>query len=166
MLRSARPSDTPELLAIAATTGLFEPADAHTLLGGVLAALHAGQLGDGHHALIWVPDDAHPPAGWVYFAPDMHADGAWNLWWIGVRPSHHGLGVGEALLDAVEAAVLAAAGRVLVIETSALPPFARARAFYAKRGYTECGRVPDFYGVGDDKIIFAKRTATNREGSR
>ncbi|AMW06295.1 GNAT family N-acetyltransferase [Gemmatimonas phototrophica] len=157
MIRSVRPSDTPTLLSVACATGLFEPADASALLGGVLDALHADELGPGHAAQFWAPNDESAPAGWVYYAPDAHADGVWNLWWIGVRPEDHGRGGGDSLLDAVEATVMAEAGRVLVIETSALPPLARARAFYAKRGYVECGRVPDFYSVGDDKIIFAKR---------
>lgn len=157
MLRTVRPVDTPALLSIACATGLFEPAEASALLGGVLDALHAEQLGPGHAAQLWAPTDASAPAGWVYYAPDAHADGVWNLWWIGVRPEDHGCGGGDSLLDAVEAAVIAEAGRVLVVETSALPLLARARAFYAKRGYVECGRVPDFYSVGDDKIIFAKR---------
>ncbi len=78
-------------------------------------------------------------------------------WWIGVDPANQGRGGGDALNDAVEAAVIAAAGRVLVIDTSALPPLARARTFYTKRRYAECERVSDFYGVGDDKVIFAKR---------
>lgn len=156
MIRAVRPTDTPALLDLACATGLFQPADAQALLGGVLDALHAGQLGAGHAALLWAPHDEAPAGGWVYFAPDAHADGVWNLWWIGVRPEHHGHGGGAALLDAVEAAVTEQGARVLIIETSALPPLARARRFYAQRGYTECGRVPHFYGVGDDKIIFAR----------
>ncbi len=157
MIRAVRPADTPTLLSVACATGLFEPADASALLGGVLDALHADQLGPGHAAQLWAPDDTTAPSGWVYYAPDAHAEGVWNLWWIGVRPEDHGRGGGESLLDAVEAAVIEDAGRVLVIETSALPALARARSFYARRGYVECGRVPDFYGVGDDKLIFVKR---------
>jgi ribosomal protein S18 acetylase RimI-like enzyme len=157
MIRAVRPVDTPALLSIACATGLFEPAEATALLGGVLEALHANQLGAGHNAQLWAPDDTGVPSGWVYYAPDAHAEGVWNLWWIGVRPQDHGRGGGESLLDAVEAAVRADAGRVLVIETSALPALARARNFYARRGYIECGRVPDFYGFGDDKVIFVKR---------
>ncbi|QJR37599.1 GNAT family N-acetyltransferase [Gemmatimonas groenlandica] len=157
MIRAARLADTPTLLAVACATGLFAPAEASALLGGVLDALHADHLGPGHAAQVWSPNDAGAPSGWVYHAPDAHADGVWNLWWIGVHPEDHGRGGGDSLLDAVEAAVMAEAGRELVVEKSALPPLARARAFYARRGYIACGRVPDFYGVGDDKIIFAKR---------
>jgi hypothetical protein len=29
--------------------------------------------------------------------------------------------------------------------------------FYGRHGYHECGRVPEFYAPGDDKVIFAKR---------
>jgi hypothetical protein len=48
-------------------------------------------------------------------------------------------------------------GRLLIIETSALPPTARARRVYERRGFSAWGRVPDFYGDGDDKMIYAAR---------
>ena len=38
-----------------------------------------------------------------------------------------------------------------------MPAFDGVRRFYAKRGYAECGRVPDFYAEGDGKVIYAKR---------
>jgi ribosomal protein S18 acetylase RimI-like enzyme len=46
---------------------------------------------------------------------------------------------------------------LLIIETSATPPLEPARRLYLRRGYRECGTIPDFYGEGDDKVIFAKR---------
>lgn len=86
MLRSAAPADTAALLAVAVQTGLFEPAEAAALLGGVLAGLHAGRLGEGHAAQVWT-DAAGAPRAWTYFAPDPHAGGVWNLWWIGAAPA-------------------------------------------------------------------------------
>jgi ribosomal protein S18 acetylase RimI-like enzyme len=156
ILRPPLPAETPILIEIAVSTGLFTLDEAEGLLGGVLRSLHAGELGAEHHVRVWSPSPDAAPAGWTYFSPDTFAPGVWNLWWIGVAPSHHGAGGGDALLSAAEAAVTAAGARLLVIETSALPPLARARAFYERRGYLNCGQVPDFYGAGDDKIIFAR----------
>jgi hypothetical protein len=34
--------------------------------------------------------------------------------------------------------------------------FSKSRQFSFSIGYTECGRVPNFYAESDDKIIFAK----------
>lgn len=158
-LRPALPSDTPALLELAVATGLFTPDDAEALLGGVLRDLHAGRLAVGHQAHVWPDAATGEPAGWVYFAPTPKADGVWDLWWIGVAPGRQGSGVGAAMLRAVEARVHAADGRLLVIETSAA--LTRTRGFYLRRGYTECGRIPDFYAVGDDKIVFARRLPAN-----
>jgi hypothetical protein len=46
--------------------------------------------------------------------------------------------------------------RVLLIETSGLGSFARTGVFYRKQGYDEEARIREFYGAGDDKIIFRK----------
>ena len=81
----------------------------------------------------------------------------WNVWWIGVAPERHGAGVGAALLAHVERRATDRGGRVLVIETSDGPATARARTFYRRAGYDECGRVPDFYASDEAKVIFAKR---------
>jgi GNAT superfamily N-acetyltransferase len=165
MLRPAAPADTPALVALAVSTGLFQPHEADALLRNVLDDLHAGRLGNGHHAEVWADRDGEPPVGWVYFSPDVTANHVWVLWWIGVAPLRHGRGVGEALLAFVEAHVQNAGGRLLLIETSALPALDRSRAFYAKRGYVPCGQVPDFYADGDDKVIYVKRMAPAREAS-
>ncbi|QJW99815.1 GNAT family N-acetyltransferase [Frigoriglobus tundricola] len=159
MFRPASPTETPVLVALAAATGIFQPQEAELLLGGVLDDLHAGRLGEGHSAQVWTDSADGPPVGWVYFAPTAKADGVWDLWWIGVAPNRQGQGVGDELLRFVENHVRSAGGRLLLIETSSTPAFDPVRRFYAKRGYSECGVVPDFYAEGDGKVIYAKKIA-------
>lgn len=160
MIRPAAPDDTPALIALAISTGLFQPDEADLLLRAVLDDLHGGRLGRDHVAVVWCASASAPPSGWAYFSSNEKADRVWDLWWIGVDPARHGDGVGDALLTAVESEVRSRGGRMLLIETSALPPTARARRFYEKRGYAACGRVPDFYGEGDDKVVYVARMAT------
>ncbi|MBL8863129.1 MAG: GNAT family N-acetyltransferase [Planctomycetes bacterium] len=83
--------------------------------------------------------------------------GTHDLYWIAVDPARQGLGVGRALLDAVERAVRAAQGRLLVIETASKPEYAATRAFYERCGLTLTARIPDFYATGDDKLVYCRR---------
>ena len=155
-LRPVSPTDRAALVSLAIATGLFRPEEAESLLGGVLDELRAGRLGPGHLVHVSV-DGTGTPTGWVYASADENAEGVWELWWIGVAPDRQGRGVGAELLRFVEAHARDAGGRLLLIATSSLPSLARTRGFYAKRGYESSGRIPDFYGDGDDKVIFAKR---------
>lgn len=156
LLASVRPDHRTPLLNVAVSTGLFSPEEAELLLGGVLDALASGSLPPGHEAACALATPSGPTLGWSYFAPDDHAEGVWNLWWIGVRPEHHGIGVGAALLEYFEHRAAAQGGRVLVVEISDGALLTRARQFYAARGYAECGRVPHFYAPGEAKVIFSR----------
>ena len=71
------------------------------------------------------------------------------MWWVGVSPSHHGGGAGQAILSNVERDVAALGARLIVIKTSDHEALARARNYYLKRSYEERGRIPDFYAEGD-----------------
>ena len=46
--------------------------------------------------------------------------------------------------------------RLLLVETSGLGSFDLTRQFYRKNGYDEEARIRDYYGPGDDKVIFRK----------
>ncbi len=152
-------SEKQELLDLAVKTGLFSPSDAEGLLGGVLDSLSAQELPEGHAAVACRASTGEKILGWSYFAPDPYAESVLNVWWIGADPLQHSRGVGSALLSHVETEARKAGARVVVIETSDQPPLARARAFYVKRGYTERGRIPDFYAVSDAKVIFSRTLA-------
>mgnify|MGYP003387039312 CR=1 FL=1 len=156
MIQSPTPDDTQSLLSIAVQTGLFKQEEAESLLGGILSEFHDKKLGAGHEVQIYKDESNQKILGWVYFAPSFKSDGVWDLWWIGVNPKFQGKGVGGKLLKFVEEKVKEANGRILIIETSHAEPLETARKVYLKRGYTNCGRIPDYYSDGDDKIIFAK----------
>ena len=68
----------------------------------------------------------------------------------------HGRGVGRILMRAVEDALTAEHARLLLIETASKPSYDATRRFYLAWGCRECARVPDFYAVGDDKIVYAR----------
>lgn len=142
---------------IAVRTKLFSRAEAESLLGEVLVGLQASALPEGHQAVSCRQSLGESPNGWCYFAPDDHAEQVWNLWWIGVDPVAHGTQVGRTLLAYTEKRVARAGGRLLIIETSDSEATARARQFYVKAGYEECGRIPHFYAENEAKMIFARR---------
>ena len=94
--------------------------------------------------------------GFSIHGPTPCTLGTWDLYWIAVSPEAQGLGVGSVLLKEVEGRLARSNARLLVIETSSRPEYDPTRAFYLKRGYREVARVPDFYEVGDDRVIYAK----------
>ena len=154
-IRAVVSADSEALLRVAVATSLFKPGEAEQLLGGVLRELLDGSLGPGHTAR--VADGPFAPVGWTYFSPDPHEEGVWELWWIGVVPEYHGHGVGARLLADFEALASQNGARILLICTSSTESTARARAFYVRQGYEQVGQIPEFYGPGDDKVIFWKR---------
>lgn len=159
MLRPTVPADSPSLIEIAAGTGVFKP---HELvaLQEVLDDYHAANREYGHQAHTW--EEGGTPVGFVYLAPTAMTDRTWELWWIAVDVRRQGQGLGSKLLTAVEEAVQAASGRLLLIETSSTPVYQPTRRFYLRHGYTEAAVIPDFYADGDGKVIFSKRMATGR----
>ena len=81
---------------------------------------------------------------------------AWCVYWMCVHPSAQGMGVGRRLQAYIDDIVRKSGGDRLVLETSGRPGYKRTRCFYRQAGYTEVGRIPDFYKPGDDCVIFCK----------
>ena len=55
---------------------------------------------------------------------------------------------------------------MLIVETSSLARFETAREFYRRHGYDEEARIRDFYGPGDDKVVFWKSFSLGDRPSR
>lgn len=102
-----------------------------------------------------VDPDSHV-AGYVCYGPTPMTEGTWDLYWIAVAPRCQGRGVGKALLDFVEGQIQKQNARLLMIETSSKPSYDVTRQFYLRRNYQEIARIPDFYAVGDDRVIYRK----------
>lgn len=99
-------------------------------------------------------------AGYACFGETPCTVGTYDLYWIAVDPTRQNLGLGRKLLDAVERAVRAEHGRLLVIETASKPEYAATRAFYERCGLELTARIKDFYARGDDKLVYCRRYDT------
>ena len=154
MIRPIQPSETPALVEMARGTEAFKPIEIQALQE-VLDDYHAQNAADGHRAVALEEDGT--VVGFAYFAEAAMTDRTWSLWWIVVDRAVQARGIGGELLRYVEAAVQAAAGRQLVIETSSLPNYELTRQFYLKYGYAQIAAVKDYYAEADDMLFFCKR---------
>jgi len=152
MIRPATPDDSATVTALAVAAGLF-PADDTTVTDRMMAEYFAKNRENGHGCLI---DEEGEPLGVAYYAPATATDGTWYLTMIAVRKETQGQGRGTALMRHVEDVLRASGQRVLLVETSGHPAFARTRAFYAKLGYEEEARVREYYAAGEDMVLFRK----------
>ncbi len=100
-------------------------------------------------------------AGFVAYGPIPLTEGCWDLYWIAVAADAGRLGIGSALLLAMEEDLWRRHARQIHVETSSLASYQAARAFYARHGYAVAAVLPDFYRPGDDKVLFVKHLHRN-----
>ncbi|MEM8716421.1 MAG: GNAT family N-acetyltransferase [Cyanobacteria bacterium P01_G01_bin.4] len=110
----------------------------------------------GNSKALWFTAVDRKPVGVIYCEPELMAQGTWNVLMLLVHPNHQRQGHGSALMSQVESTLVMQSARLVMVETSSLDEFARARSFYAKCGYTEEARIRNFYAPEDDKVVFTK----------
>ena len=157
-VRRATQADVIAVRTISIETGLSDDADDQSALEPM----------DEDHTWIVFEDETGSIVGAAYFGPESHSDRVWNLYFLAVKAAHQSGGTGSALVHWVEENLRsrgADTAKLLLIETSSVDSFASTRTFYAKQGYTEVARVPDYYGPNDDKVVFWKALEENTRTS-
>ena len=148
-IRLATQADAAAVHQISIETGLNDGDDDPTALEPM----------DGEHTWIVLETGANEIIGAAYFGPESHSDRVWNLYFLAVTHASQGGGAGAALVAWTESNLRSrgdSVAKLLLIETSSVESFAPTREFYAKQGYVEEARVRDYYGPGDDKVVFWK----------
>lgn len=153
MIRPMSPDDIPMMVRLAIDAQMF-PEEA----SGFLTEAAQSWFDQGQQPARWlVDDDDGRVVGVAFFEPRDATDRVWYLTMIVVSPDLQGTGRGRALLAHVEQALRDAGQRLLLIETSGTGQYDSTRAFYARGGYREVARVPDYFEAGDDMVLFWKR---------
>lgn len=154
MIRPTTIADIPQLVRMAHETGVFKPLEIEALQG-VLDDYFESQMEDGDVA---VTDETDGELlGFAYYAPIPMTDNTWSLYWIVVGKKTQARGIGGQLLKHCEDDIRGKGGRVLLIETSALPHYDLTRRFYLKHGYDQEATIRDYYSDGDDLVMFWKK---------
>jgi GNAT superfamily N-acetyltransferase len=152
-IRTATLDDVDAVRQIAIGTGLFDDESWPDVEEVMLASIR-GELHD--HSWVVLEDAERCVVAASYFAPEPFSFRMWNMYFLGVLPGHQGDGSGGALVAHVEQTLRNKGERVLIIETSGVPSFESTRQFYRNQGYVEEARIREFYGPGDDKVVFWK----------
>jgi len=156
VVRPATDGDVGPIQRLAVDNGMFVPGD----LAGfdeMLRGYLDGSL-DQHRWIVALDPDGRI-AGAAYYAPEPFADRVWNLYFLAVDPHLHRHGVGTTLVAHVETSLRGAGeqlARVLLVETSSTDDYEGARRFYGREGFDLEARIREFYGPGDDKVVFWK----------
>ena len=152
-IRYSEASDRDAILRFMRGTGFFHEGEIEIAREVLDEALAKGP--DGHYQSFTLLEGA-TPCGWICFGPTPCTIGTFDVYWIGVGAGCQGRGYGRALLEHAERLIRQRAGRQIIIETSGRPQYETTRGFYLKTGYREAARIPDFYGPGDARVIYAK----------
>jgi ribosomal protein S18 acetylase RimI-like enzyme len=92
--------------------------------------------------------------GFCWFLPSLTLGAGGYLRLIALEPGSEGHGLGAALLDELERRVSQSSKHLFLLVSHWNEG---ARRFYARRGYSEVGRLPAFVRADTDEIICWKR---------
>jgi ribosomal protein S18 acetylase RimI-like enzyme len=143
--------DAPGVLRLAAAEPLFSHEDREVVEELLLDYLEDSEPGD--YRFLTAIDDGRVD-GFACYGPTPLTRGTFDLYWICVSRRQRRKGCGLALLRGVIRGVRREGGSLIVLDTSARKDFAPTRAFYEAAGFKATARVPDFYGRGDDLVMY------------
>lgn len=150
-LREATGNDSEPLFSLIATIDNFNEAEQELAREVILDGLASPQ--NGYHLLVAF-DEKSSLVGFICYGPIPITVNRFDLYWIAVSPSQGRQGIGSLLMQAMEERL--GEGVRIYIDTSATPAYSKARSFYERHGYQVACVLTEFYGAGDDKIVYCK----------
>lgn len=156
-IRNVISEDTIAIIALAEASGLFN-SDGIDQIKQSLADYISGNND------LWLIAIDEKPVGVLYCTPEPMTEGTWNILMLLVSPNVQRQGHGQSLISHVETTLTSRGARLVIVETSSIDEFEKARSFYVKCGYTEEARIRNFYAAEDDKVIFKKGLLKQLDG--
>jgi ribosomal protein S18 acetylase RimI-like enzyme len=153
-IRGIQTKDRPRLKAILAAQRHFKAQEVEVALELIDIGLSRPFQKD--YTIRCVEEDETGVQGYICYGKAPLTDAVYDLYWIVIHPASWNRGFGSSLLIHAEEDLRRQKARLLLIETSSLPPYESPRAFYQKRGYVEKARVTDYYAAGEHKLIYGK----------
>jgi GNAT superfamily N-acetyltransferase len=147
------PEDRENVRRLVDSTGVFSPVEIDVAVELVDDRLECGEQSDYH--FVFAEHEGHA-VGYTCYGRIPLTAASFDLYWIAVDKSLHGLKIGRALLEKSEELVREAGGGKVYIETSNRHHYAPTRGFYLRCGYRQAALLEDFYAAGDDKVIYVK----------
>lgn len=151
--RPLKPGDRDALEAVLRSDGTFREEEVAVALELIDAAL-ADPASD---YWIRVAEVQSAVAGYICYGPTPMTRATYDLYWLVTGAAFRGRGVARALVSGMEEELSHRGGAAIRVETSDTEGYGAARRLYERLGYPEAGRLSEFYGPGDDLVIYYKR---------
>lgn len=149
----ARPSDRDEVRRLVESSGFFSVEETGIAVELVEERLSHGDQ-SGYHFLF--AERSGIVVGYACFGPIPATMSSYDIYWLAVHTDFYRLGIGKALIAHTEKLIENLGGQRIYIETSSRDQYRTTRMFHRACGYRQEAILKDFYGHGDDKIIFVK----------
>ncbi len=148
--------DSEIIRDLVAKTGFFYPDEVAVAEELVQERVAKGAASGYHFVLAEIGGQV---AGYASYGHIACTRDSYDLYWIAVHPRHQGQGIGRLILEEAERCIRAVGGRRVYIETSNREQYQSTRGFYLRCGYECEATLAEFYGPGDDKVIYVKALA-------
>lgn len=151
-LRAVAAADRGAIADVIASDETFKPDEVAVALELVDAAI----AGSADYEVRVADDGEAGVCGYICFGRTPMTERTYDLYWIVVHARVRGRGVARLLVQAMEGEIRSRGGGQIRVETSETDGYGSARAVYARLGYPEASRLPDFYSPGDALITYYK----------
>ena len=148
-------SDIKAIAHILNSTGFFYDHEVEVAVSLAEENLEQGDDLSGY--LFIMAEENEQVIGYSCFGKTPSTEASYDLYWLGVNEENKGKGIGKILLSMTEKMIAELGGKNIWIETAGRPLYEPTRMFYLKTGCELVAELPEFYGKGDDKVIFLKK---------
>jgi len=151
-----RDSDRLAVLAVVKATGFFSGEEESIAVELVEEALARGPASGYEFLFADASDQPGKILGYTCYGPIPGTQSSFDLYWIAVTPTGQGNGLGRRLLLATEDAARHRGATQIYADTSGQEKYSPTRAFYMRMGYHAEAVLRNYFGPGDDKVLFSK----------
>ena len=147
--------DTKKIAEVLESTGFFYSFEIKIATDIADITIEKGSKNSGYNFIIACENGRM--TGFCCYGFNPCTQSSYDLYWIAVHQNYKNQGLGKQLIKLVEQSVLEMGGTIIWVETSGRALYEPTRAFYSAIGYEKVAVLPDYYAIGDDKIIYRKQ---------